>query len=45
MKIIKVGKYTVMRHWFRWYWMHQEHGGSEHELNWLAPVEFPKDLE
>ena len=42
MKIIKVGKYTVMRHWFRWYWLGQQNGGSRSEENWLTPIEFTK---
>ena len=29
MKIIKVGKYYALRHWFRWYWLHQEGGGAD----------------
>lgn len=45
MKIIKVGKFTIMRHWFRWYWIHQALGGSEMELNWAKRIEFPKEIE
>lgn len=45
MRIIKVGKYTLLRHWFRWYWIHQEFGGSKEERNWLVPMEFPKEIE
>lgn len=45
MKIIKVGKYTVMRHWFKWYWMTQVNGGSADEFNILTPIEFDKSDE
>jgi hypothetical protein len=40
MKIIKIGKFTFARHWFRWYFVQQEFGGSEAEHNWLTPIDF-----
>lgn len=46
MRIIKVGKYYALRHWFRWYWVHQEGGGSNFESNRLVPMEFDvKEIE
>lgn len=44
MKIIKVGKYTFMRHWFKWYFVQQAFGGSIEEVNWLVLIEFPEDI-
>lgn len=45
MKIIKVGKFVLVRHWFRWYFMHQAFGVGMDERNWLVPAEFPKKVE
>lgn len=45
MKIIKVGKYYALRHWFRWYWVHQENGGTAFESNRLVPIDFnPQEI-
>lgn len=38
MRVIKVGRYVLLRHWFRWYWVHQAGGGSIGETNWLQPL-------
>lgn len=40
MKVVKIGKYTLMRHWFRWYWVHQILGGSIEEKNFARPINF-----
>ena len=42
MKIIRVGRYTLMRHWGRWYWVHQMFGGSEVEQNRTERIVFAK---
>ena len=47
MKIVKVGKYYALRHWLKWYWIHQEAGGADFEMNRLEPIKFkaPKEIE
>lgn len=43
MKVIRTGKYTFVRHWFKWYSVHQIGGGGGDEQNVFTRIKFQEE--